>query len=199
MAGPDSLPWSSKDIAKAAQIQCYRGVMGPNANVKLKQITDGTGKTIMLGEIRAGITEQDGRGVWGLGHAGASLLAAYGSGGDDVGPNYPDASGDDVHAPGVCAAGSVCSGPGGLGAVENMSCYPTTGGFDQATTRSKHPGGVFVAMCDGHVEWVSDDIESNSCYSTSCCSVWDYMILSADQAMGGSMQGIRRGGCESKP
>lgn len=54
MNGPDSAPW--KDI-------CMRGVMGPNASVTLKRITDGTSKTIMLGEIRAGITENDARRV----------------------------------------------------------------------------------------------------------------------------------------
>jgi prepilin-type processing-associated H-X9-DG protein len=201
MAGPNSLPWASKDISQAAQIQCYRGVMGPNVGVSLKQVTDGTNRTIMLGEIRAGITEKDGRGVWGLGHAGASLLAAYGSGGDDIGPNYPDANGDDVYAPDVCGPSpGVCAGSTrGVGANENMGCCASCGGFDQATVRSKHPGGVFVAMVDGHVEWVGDDIETNACYSSTCCTAWDYMIMSADDGQGGSMQGIRRGGCASTP
>ncbi len=199
MAGPRSQAWSGKDTSKPASAPCFRGVMGPNAAVELRQVTDGTGKTIMLGEIRAGLTVQDGRGVWALGHAGASLLAAYGSGGDDDGPNYCDANGDDVHAPGVCVTAPVCGGNGGLGdaAVECMGCYSTTGGFDQGTTRSKHHGGVFVAMVDGSVQWVSDDIETNGCYSTSCCSVWDYMITSGDNGTGGSIQGVRRGGCSS--
>ncbi len=201
MAGPKSLAWSGKDMSATSNLTCYRGVMGPNAAVELRQVVDGTGKTIMLGEIRAGITEQDGRGVWGLGHAGASLLAAYGSGGDDDGPNYCDANSDDVHAPGVCVTSAICGGNGGAGeaAAECMGCYSTTGGFDQATTRSKHPGGVFVGMVDGSVQWISDDVETNGCYSTSCCSVWDYMITSADGGAGGSIQGVRRGGCTSNP
>jgi prepilin-type N-terminal cleavage/methylation domain-containing protein len=200
MAGPNSPAWSGRDMGQDSNLTCYRGVMGPNAAVKLKQITDGMGKTIMLGEIRAGLTEQDGRGVWGLGHAGASLLAAYASGGDDDGPNHCDANGDDVHAPDVCSVSAICtSGGNGPGAIECMGCYLTTGGFDQATTRSRHPGGVFVAMCDGSVQWVSDDVETNSCYSGSCCTVWDYMSTSADEGQGGSMQGVRRGGCQSKP
>jgi len=201
MAGPNSLAWSGKDITAQANLTCYRGVMGPNVAVKLAQIIDGTGKTIMLGEIRTGITEQDGRGVWGLGHAGASLLAAYGSGGDDDGPNYCDVNGDDVHAPGVCGTGPVCGGASGTGeaGAECMGCYSTTGGFDQATSRSKHPGGVHLAMADGSVQFISDDIETNGCYSGTCCSVWDYMITSADGGAGGSMQGIRRGGCTSNP
>jgi prepilin-type processing-associated H-X9-DG protein len=128
-------------------------------------------------------------------------LAAYGSGGDDNGPNYPDANGDDVHAPGVCGPSpGVCAGSAtGPSGAENMPCYLTSNGYDQATTRSRHPGGVFLAMVDGHVEWVGDDVETNGCYNTTCCSAWDYMILSADEGQGGGMQGIRRGGCTSTP
>jgi prepilin-type processing-associated H-X9-DG protein len=126
-------------------------------------------------------------------------LAAYGSGGDDIGPNYSDAAGDDVHGPGVCGTPGPCSGPGGTGAIENMSCYETLNGFDQATTRSRHPGGVHLAMCDGSVQFISDDVETNTCYSKTCCTAWDYMIMSADQGMGGSMQGVLRGGCQSNP
>ncbi len=53
--------------------------MGPNTATPLRRITDGTSKTFMVGEIRTGTTSQDARGVWALGQAGASLLAAYGS------------------------------------------------------------------------------------------------------------------------
>lgn len=201
MAGPLSRPWSAKDLNLPQNMPCYRGVMGPNAAVKLSQIVDGTSKTIMLGEVRAGLTDQDGRGVWALGHAGASLLAAYASGGDDNGPNYCDVNADDVHAPGVCGAGPVCGGAVGSGeaATECMTCYSTTGGFDQATTRSRHVGGVFMAMADASVQWISDDIETNGCYNSTCCTVWDYMITSADGGAGGGLQGIRRGGCQSNP
>jgi prepilin-type N-terminal cleavage/methylation domain-containing protein/prepilin-type processing-associated H-X9-DG protein len=203
LAGPNSLPWASKDLMKEQNGPCYRGVMGPNVSVKLSQIIDGTSKTIMLGEIRAGISETDGRGVWALGHAGASLLAAYGSGGDDVGPNYNDANGDDVYGPGVCGSSAVCSGVVGTGTAgaEGMGCYAVASGFDQATTRSKHPGGVHLAMADGSVQFITDDIETNSCYSSTCCTVWDYMITSADGGAGGSMQGVnpRLGACVSKP
>src|SRR6476620_9948665 len=58
-AGPNNISWSKPSV-----YPCTRGVMGPNAAVKLGQIIDGTSKTMMLGEIRAGITQQDGRGVW---------------------------------------------------------------------------------------------------------------------------------------
>jgi prepilin-type N-terminal cleavage/methylation domain-containing protein/prepilin-type processing-associated H-X9-DG protein len=205
LAGPNSISWS-----KAGVFPCTRGVMGPNAAVKLKQITDGTSKTMMLGEIRAGITEKDARGVWAIGHAGASLLAGFGSGGDDIGPNNNDANADDVHGTGVCTGSAggpttpgVCkaSATGDAGA-EVMGCSNTTGGFDQATARSKHPGGVHLAMADGSVQFVGDDVDASSCGcydGTCCCTVWDMLIMSADSGRGGKLQGasVFQGGCDS--
>jgi prepilin-type N-terminal cleavage/methylation domain-containing protein len=176
--GPDSLHWKDS---------CKRGVMGPNASVELRRITDGTSKTILVGEIRTGLSEKDARGVWAMGHAGASLVAGYGSGGDDNGPNacapttgkpddvFSDAC-NDVNSKAVC-----------------MGCDP--GYFAQATVRSAHVGGAFVAMCDGSVQFVSDDIETTGDFG-NCCSAWDYMIASADDGRGGPFNGVRRDGCQ---
>jgi prepilin-type N-terminal cleavage/methylation domain-containing protein len=170
--GPDSPRW--KDT-------CWRGVMGPNTSVKLKQITDGTSKTMMIGEVRVGLTPGDSRGTWAFGQAGASILAGFGAGGDDNGPNVCNAIGkeDDVISD-VCDdanARAIC-----------MSCDP--GYFAQATSRSVHPGGVFVAMCDASVQFISDDIETSGAVVTSkCCSPWDYLIMSADDARTGPYNG----------
>ncbi len=57
MNGPDSAGWKDN---------CKRGVMGPNTAVTLKRVTDGTSKTILIGEIRVGISPGDARGVWAL-------------------------------------------------------------------------------------------------------------------------------------
>jgi prepilin-type N-terminal cleavage/methylation domain-containing protein len=177
--GPDSPRWKGG---------CWRGVMGPNVSVKLKQITDGTSKTIMIGELRAGLSPGDSRGTWALGHAGASLLAGYGAGGDDNGPNVCNAVGkeDDVVSD-ICddaSARAIC-----------MSC--DSGYWAQATARSVHPGGVFVAMCDGSVQFISDDIEtSGAAVSSKCCSPWDYLIASADGARTGGYNGSGASGCD---
>jgi prepilin-type N-terminal cleavage/methylation domain-containing protein/prepilin-type processing-associated H-X9-DG protein len=180
----DYLPWTTKTYGPPT---CNRGVMGPNTARTLKQITDGTSKTIMIAEIRAGATESDVRGVWAFGHAGASIVAAYGSGADDNGPNFCSPTGDDVYSDTGCgASGTGCPVCPMSNPYDCMACYgcsttpgSPSGGNDQATTRSMHSGGVYVAMVDGHVEFITDDIESSGCYG-SCCTPWDYLILSAD-------------------
>ncbi len=178
MTGPDSRGWRDP---------CTRGVMGPNVGIKLARITDGTSKTIMVGEIRAGLTEQDARGVWAMGHAGASLLVGYGFGGDDNGMNAcaPNTFGkaDDVFS-------DICADPNAI--AECMGC--DGGYFAQATIRSIHVGGAFVGMCDGSVQFLNEDIETSGSFG-QCCSPWDYLISSGDDGQAGPFNGLRRGGC----
>jgi prepilin-type N-terminal cleavage/methylation domain-containing protein/prepilin-type processing-associated H-X9-DG protein len=166
--GPDSEGWKSDK---------RRGAMGPNASVAFRRITDGASKTILIGEIRAGITEQDARGVWAMGHAGASLLAMYGSEGDANGPNACYQKADDVYS-------NVCGKPDGISNC--LDCDP--GYFAQATTRSVHAGGAYIAMCDGSVSFVSDDIETSGQYG-NWGSLWDRLIASADSGITGSFAG----------
>src|SRR5207302_7629568 len=68
------------------------GVMGANASLRVSDIKDGTTKTILLGEIRAGLIPQDTRGTWAM-SGGASALWCHGYIQDDDGPNalYPAA------------------------------------------------------------------------------------------------------------
>ena len=186
MFGPSSPAWSGTNFA------CYRGVMGPNVGAKLSQIIDGTSKVVMLAEIRAGLSEQDSRGVWAFGHAGASLIAKSGAGGDANGPNACYANSDDVYTDIVDTPG-LCGVP--TNATVAGECMTASGGnlFDQATTRSKHAGGVFVAMADASVQFITEDIETSGCYG-DCCSAWDQMILSSDSGRGGPFNGIPAAG-----
>jgi prepilin-type N-terminal cleavage/methylation domain-containing protein/prepilin-type processing-associated H-X9-DG protein len=180
MKGPASETWFGTDPLSAFHYSCNRGVMGPNVAVTLKQITDGTSKTFLLGEIRAGLTEQDARGVWAMGHAGASLLAMYGSNGDANGPNFCDANSDDVYSDVCTSGGSACTATG-ANPTSMAACMGCSGGggFNQATTRSMHPGGVHMAFADGSVQFITDDVETSGCYGLAF-TVWDYMILSGD-------------------
>lgn len=162
--GPDSAGWKH---------QFARGVMGPNAAVTIEKITDGTSKTMMLAEIRAGLHDGDPRGSWAFGHAGGNLVVFHGWGGDANGPNVCFPSADDI---GDDTGKLNCNDP--QLTTKCMTC-DGYGDFDQAASRSMHPGGVFIALCDGSVQFISDDIETTGSRGP-CCRAWDHLILSKD-------------------
>jgi prepilin-type N-terminal cleavage/methylation domain-containing protein len=157
-----------------------RGVMGFNTAVKVGQVTDGTSKTAMLLELRAGLTEYDGRGVWALGMPGASSLWAHGGIYHDAnGPNSSFWAADDVPN---CFDLRDRFGTEELGAME-MGCYPGgTEYWQGAASRSMHKGGVFISCVDGSVHWIRNEISVMPSTATAL-SVWDRLMLSADGQM----------------
>jgi hypothetical protein len=172
-----------------------RGIMGVNTGLKANQVTDGLAHTILLGEIRAGITEYDLRGVWAM--AGASPSSLWGCGymvGDDHGPNdNSDAKADDCQN---CL--QLKNEMGGSAALQllGMSCSEdNNGGWPnwQQVPRSMHSGGVYVALADGGVHWISDNIDVGTDTSNPSApkpynptatnynpSVWERLIISGD-------------------
>ena len=146
-AGPDSPLWRSPWTG---------GVMGANVALSIKDITDGTTQTILLGELRVGLIEQDRRGTWAMGGAGSSGIWGHGSN-DGNGPNNCSVSSDNI-----MGGEHVIAHYGSMQAVadeECMSVCPTCQATTQATMRSLHVGGVFVGMCDGSVQFISDSID----------------------------------------
>ena len=94
---------------------------------------------------------------------------------------------DDVYSD-VCGEANVVE--------QCMGCDPDY--FAQATVRSMHVGGVFVGMCDGSVQFISEDIEAGIPFG-ECCTPWDRMIASGDSDGQGPFNGLRRGGCRNFP
>ena len=82
--GPGSKGWSTPG---------FKGVMGINEASAMKDITDGTAHTCLLGEIRAGVCSVDPRGIWAMGAIGSSMLFGHACT-DDHGPNCVSYPGD---------------------------------------------------------------------------------------------------------
>ncbi|MFO0897511.1 MAG: DUF1559 domain-containing protein [Pirellulales bacterium] len=136
----------------------YGGVMTIGGSLRLGDITDGTSNTLLLGEVRVGLTEFDRRGTWAMGVPGASLLMWHGSTGDDNGPNPCNEASDDTEN---CSwlMGNQPGAPGATQMIaECMTCWQGSDSF-QAAPRSRHPGGVMTAVGDASVHFVSDNID----------------------------------------
>ena len=105
---------------------------------RLADITDGTPTTLMLSEVRQGQIGQDLRGLtWYGPHVG--FTAYY----------TPNTTSPDVLNAGFCQ--NATNAPLGL---------PCVGGSPIVfAARSRHPGGVLIALCDASVRFVSQDID----------------------------------------
>ena len=135
--------------------------------------------TILLGEIRAGLTDYDLRGVWAMSAVvpAACGPAATPSRADDFGPNCLMPEADDMVN---CSQLEKAYGGGETASLNAwMPCWACDGPNFQQTARSLHSGGVYVAFGDGSVHWISDLINCSPS-SLGDPSVWDCLIASGD-------------------
>jgi prepilin-type N-terminal cleavage/methylation domain-containing protein/prepilin-type processing-associated H-X9-DG protein len=109
--------------------------------VPLTEITDGTSNTLMLSEVKQG-QGLDARGFswWG----GASGFVTL------YGPNAVD---PDLMVGAWCNTGTPLNAP-----CSTTDAAPPSPFSRRQGARSRHQGGVNVALCDASVRWVSDSI-----------------------------------------
>jgi prepilin-type processing-associated H-X9-DG protein/prepilin-type N-terminal cleavage/methylation domain-containing protein len=124
-----------------------------NDGVKLSEITDGTSKTAMLGEVR-NFEGTDGRGVY---YLGSGCFYAHRT---PINSNYPN----DVSR---MDSSEWCATTQADPVAACTTQYSGARGPFHQTARSRHPGGANFAFCDGHVEFVSQDIDMRA-YIAMC-------------------------------
>ncbi len=163
-------------------VNCMRNFPGAMINElqPVSRIVDGTSKTIMLTEVRSRDHQRDPRGVWAAAWTAGSIMAY------DMHPRklntesvdaacgtaprlrnmpyvpftYPDV---DCHTPNSLPTGNsdqIRECPeGNIASLENMPCSKDDDLWTSAAPRSRHPGGVNAAHCDGSVIWLGDEID----------------------------------------
>ncbi len=134
-----------------------RGFTFVGRSMRMKNIKDGLSKTIMLGELRVGLSPRDRRGTWASAMVGGSLHWRH-AGNRVNGPNSCVPGDDDLKG------GSMVVDDVGEDVLINNCMMPFIG-WDfsaQSVVRSAHTGGVNVAMGDCGVRFVSDFVESGA-------------------------------------
>ena len=125
------------------QFQTYGGVTFGGApftqakSFRLTEILDGTSNTLMLAEVIQG-QGNDLRGFTWWGHAAPFMTY--------IGPN--SSSPDIIYTSGYCV--NTPPNPPCIAMAADRACL--------MGARSRHPGGVNVAMCDGTARWVANAV-----------------------------------------
>jgi prepilin-type N-terminal cleavage/methylation domain-containing protein/prepilin-type processing-associated H-X9-DG protein len=129
-------------------------VASANFGSRITDITDGTSNTIMVAELRAGLSSIDPRGVWAMGFSGASIVnggrASYNPTPNNLIGGTSDDGGDELqNGAAYCSPGTAALG---------MGCTTSGSIMTSSQSRSLHQGGVNCCFADGSVHFVKNSV-----------------------------------------
>ncbi len=142
---------------------------------RLRQVKDGLSRTIAITEVRTLAVESDLRGAWAVPWGGASLLALHIDHDFRYGGRPQNQTGITAYVPNPLFENWAHAPNSQIVRDFLYTCIPweaknqrmpcrrlSAGEYWWATgaTRSLHPGGVIVAALDGHVGFMSDEIDT---------------------------------------
>jgi len=150
--------WDDTDGPRDGSFGPRKGISFVNRSLEIGDVTDGTSNTIMLAELRAGITEIDPRGCWALGQVGASAHAHQAVTWTNS-PNNCDPEATDL----VVNASEIIAAVG-IETLRGECMNPWEGGTwsYKSVVRSLHPGGAMIAMADGSARLISDFVDKGT-------------------------------------
>jgi len=132
-----------------------QAMFGVNQGRRIRDITDGTSKTMALAEYLTGTNKDNYRGAPFTTRAGAQILYTT---------LTPNSSAPDVMWNAMGPTEETCEN-NGLGLPQlNMPCQYGATSTNYASPRSRHRGGVQVLLCDGSVRFVSNDVDLMSAW-----------------------------------
>ena len=130
-------------------------MMSSNYGAKIQFVTDGMSNTIMVAELRAGLSAIDPRGVWAMGFSGASIVnggrGAYNPSPNNMLGGVKADGGDELED------GSLYCSP--ANAALGMGCTTSGSLMTSCQSRSLHAGGVNCCLADGSVRFISNNID----------------------------------------